>query len=120
MKLERVLRKAIPFLLIAILIAILIACLFNMPQKEGMKGAKHFFDKHHGRNTDIIAASAMVGTGVTGIAAGVRQAMINDRKKSVTWLDGPDGNPVAHTADQISSNAAEYDKYVDDVDKVDA
>ena len=34
MKLERVLRKAVPFLLIAILIA----CLFSMPRCEGFKG----------------------------------------------------------------------------------
>jgi hypothetical protein len=45
MKLELLIRKAVPFLLIAILIAILIACLFNKPQKEGMKGAKHDFHK---------------------------------------------------------------------------
>ena len=38
MKLEVLLRKAAPFLLIAILIA----CLFNMPQKEGMKGIDHY------------------------------------------------------------------------------
>lgn len=39
MKLELLLRKAAPFLLIAILIA----CLLNMPQKEGMK--VYFFKK---------------------------------------------------------------------------
>ena len=38
MKLELLLRKAAPFLLIAILIA----CLLNMPQKEGMKGFSFF------------------------------------------------------------------------------
>ena len=38
MKLEHVLRKAAPFLLIAILIA----CLFIQPQKEGMKGIDHY------------------------------------------------------------------------------
>ena len=36
MKLDRVLRKSIPFLLIAILIA----CLFSKPQREGMKKLK--------------------------------------------------------------------------------
>lgn len=53
------LRKAAPFLLIAILIA----CLFIKPQKEGMKSAKQWFEDHHGDNTHEFESS--------GLAAGV-------------------------------------------------
>ena len=46
MKLEHVLRKAAPFLLIAILIA----CLFSKPQKEGMKAFTEVDQLSHNTN----------------------------------------------------------------------
>jgi len=66
MKIDHVLRKAAPFLLIAILIA----CLFSMPQKEGMKNhAKHFFEKNHYKNTKIIGGTAAGATVLSGLGA---------------------------------------------------
>lgn len=46
MKLARVIRKAAPFLLIAILMA----CLFTTPQKEGMKAFTEVDDLSHNTN----------------------------------------------------------------------
>ena len=63
MKLEVLLRKAAPFLLIAILIA----CLFNMPQKEGMKSAKHWFEEHKGEHVADVAGGAALGGASTWV-----------------------------------------------------
>jgi hypothetical protein len=60
MKLERVLRKAIPFLLIAILIA----CLFSKPQREGYKG-EHWMIKDHNKN-GVHVALGTAGAIITG------------------------------------------------------
>ena len=62
MKLDRMLRKAAPFLLIVILIA----CLFSKPRKEGMKG--HYYEKDHGKNAEIAVLTPMsaLGAAVVG------------------------------------------------------
>ena len=88
MKLERVLRKAIPFLLIAILIA----CLFSKPQREGYKG-EHWMIKDHNKN-GVHVALGTAGAIITG--------------KSMQWVHD------AYVED------AKYSKVADDVDDVDA
>jgi hypothetical protein len=90
MKLERVLRKAVPFLLIAILIA----CLFSKPQREGFKGfTKVHSEKSFDRDSkDWLKDNAMP----LGVSAGV-------------------GTVVGGGAYHINKNWSFYGSYLDSI-----
>ena len=103
MKLERVLRKAVPFLLIAILIA----CLFSKPQKEGMKGTYHWLAKDHSKNAAKVAGGA-VGTIIAGSGAKLGYDAYKDQQAFLKYL-----------ADEDAKKAAKYGSDLKDADKVD-
>ena len=126
MKLELLLRKAAPFLLIAILIA----CLFNMPQKEGMKSAKHWFEEHKGEHVADVAGGAALGGAAVWVgkqfydshqlakemnaedAANRSSAATVDRMNSIS-------RKVFGDTSEFTQKAADYSKYADDADDAD-
>ena len=77
MKLEHVLRKAAPFLLIAILIA----CLFSKPQKEGMKAFTEVDQLSHNTNQYT--------------------EHISEQPKAYSHNIGEKGEVMAHTAQKV-------------------
>jgi hypothetical protein len=116
MKLERVLRKAVPFLLIVILIA----CLFSKPQKEGMKGVNHWYEKDHGKNAElsvVVPAGILAGTAIAGAHYMAQQSAVYEKQvkaqkstqeywERVAKNAKNNENVMGHTSENISSEAA--------------
>ena len=103
MKLERVLRKAAPFLLIAILIA----CLFNMPQKEGMKSAKHWFEEHKGVHVADVAGGAALG----GATVWVGKQLYDSRQLAKKMNEAAEEKARAAAAPKKFENLPERDDF---------
>ena len=126
MKLELLIRKAVPFLLIAILIA----CLFSKPRKEGMKGVKHWYEKDHGKNAElsvVVPTGTLIGGALIGTGYMTYQGAKYERHMKVLREQTKRDNENAknevkvmdHTSNDISSNAAELSNDAADASKLD-
>ena len=97
MKLDSILRKYVPF----VLIAILIACLFSKPQREGMK--KLFPKKKNKKNNPFatIGKGIAAGIGLNAISKGTQMGLqkINSSITNSKW--------AGHVAEDLKSKPQE-------------